>query len=164
MLALFDVVQAEANRPADDGRVLFNRSAGPQIQNHHILACLLLAVQFIHRDARHPQLSQQPLPLPQLEAYVQTGQSGKQSQGTAANTCERLADLLNLAAEEIAQEDETTAVKQRTDRVHKKKSAGTESGHPRQRRGHCAQARHEFSHQHASQPVPREYVLGATNA
>ena len=85
MLALFDVVQAEENRPTDNGWVLFYRGTGPQIQDHYILSCFLLAAQFIDRYARHPQLPQEPVPLPELEAEVQTGQPGNQPQGTAAD-------------------------------------------------------------------------------
>ena len=119
-MAVLDFIHRQMDGARNEKRIEGQFRARPQINDDHLLPGILFPAQLGHRDPRHAQLAQNPLPLQVFEADIDRPQPDQQAQGAAANAGQRGSDLLDLGAEEIAQEYETTPIKERAERVQRR--------------------------------------------
>ena len=130
--------------------------AGPQIEDHGILARIKLVAQLIRSDTSRAQFMQETPPLPVLVSDVQGRQPDRQGQSASADPGDHPTDLLYLAAKEIPKAKKTAPVKERPSRVHAQELAGAHPAHPGQWWCHRFQAWQEFRCQQSPQAVTRK--------
>src|ERR1041385_4594187 len=101
VLACLHFLHGHVPGAANQRRVPFKFSVGPQVQNDGRLPGFQFLMQLVHSDARHPQLLQEALSLVVLVAEVKRSKPGDYSERAAAETGERGNDLLQLAGRSL---------------------------------------------------------------
>src|SRR5579859_7451978 len=99
------------------------------------------------------------MPAMEFVAEVSRHQASHHGESVPANAAKGVDDLVQLAAEDDAQEDVATSVKQSTKRIEKNEPGEAHPGAPRQRWREGAQAGNEFCHDQAAHAESCEKVL-----
>src|SRR3954468_18607201 len=101
-------------------------------------------MQLVHGNARHAQLTQEPVPLEVFVTYVKRGEPGNHEERIAAEAGKRLEDRFQLMAEQDAHKNKASAVEQRTRAIEQEESRSADARAAGHRGRQGAQARNEF--------------------
>src|SRR6266436_330740 len=124
VILLFHILGVHAERAGNRMRVSLEVHGMPQVNDNEIFSGVDLLLQFLCRDARDAQLSQESLSRDELICNVRSQDADNENAQAAAEMKRVLGNSFNLAAEDITQPYISTRPKKRAEHIEKKNLAG----------------------------------------